>query len=350
MKRLFALIVSFVLLSVNVSILNSWDIQTTQTQKIYKIIRLSGLSELATLPENDIIPVFQFALPVVPDSEWEELRKKYDSSNVVKEMADSLRKKFTQEEIDALYDLLEPFERMEIEYEPNEAPVSNFDLTLKYLKGLDSLCSHINDAINWEQLDSILGKVSFQYIDSIVDEFSRKEAKPRNQKSQDSVPDSLAEHSLLSSIELWAKSAQQFIEAYKDYLSALQKLGEHQLQMWKGNKEFNKLLKDIGKRLQKLLKEFEKESKEFQKKYKIEAYKIQKEIEKLQKQMKQRGNKELLPDSLFEKQENGLKKYLQKSKELLDKYYRFFKEYRHFRKEFEKRILEDLKRRGFIQE
>lgn len=350
MKRLFVLIVSFILLSANVSMLHSWDIQPTRTQKIYKIIRLSGLSELATLPKNDIIPVLQFALPVVPDSVWQQLIEEYDSAGVVKEMADSLQKKFTQEEIDALYDLIEPFERMKIEYEPNELPIPNFDLTLKYFKGLDSLCSHINDTINWQQLDSILGRGSFRFIDSIVDEFFRREAKARKQKPKSSAPDSLAEHSLLSGIDLWAKATQQFIEAYKNYLNALQKLVEAQLQMWEDNKELEKLLKDMEKKLQKIQREFEKESKEFQKKYKREADKIQKEVEKWKKRMEQRKNKELLPDSLLQKYENGWEKHFQKLKELLDKYYRFFKEYRYFRKEFEKRILEDLKWRGFIQE
>jgi F0F1-type ATP synthase membrane subunit b/b' len=386
MKRLFALIVSFVLLSINVSILHSRDIQPTQIQKVYKIIRLSGLSELATLPNNDIIPVFQFALPSIPDSAWEQLRKKYDSSNIVKEMADSLHKKFTQEEIDALYDLLEPFERMKIEYESNESPISNFDLTLKYFKGLDSLWSLL-DNIDWQLLDSILAKSTllnsifgdstvlkftientYRFIDS-VEKLSKNGSKAkdtdkpttqvRKRKPKSSVPDSLVEHSLLSIIDLWAKATQQFIEAYKNYLNALQELVKAPSQIRKDNKEFDKFLKDIEKKLQRMGQELEKESKELQKKYEGEVDKIQKEIEKeiekLEKQMQQRENKmneelEPLPDSSFKKYENGWDKYFQKSKELFNKYYRFFKEYRYFRKELEKRILEDLKRRGFIQE
>lgn len=371
MERLFALIVSFVLLSSNVSILNSWDIQPTQIQKVYKIIRLSGLSELATLPNNDIIPVFQFALPSIPDSEWEQLRKKYDSSNVVKEMADSLRKKFTQEEIDGLYDLFEPFERMKIEYEPNESPISNFDLTLKYFKGLDSLWSLI-DKVDWKALDSILAKgilLNSIFGDSVTLKFMKKLSKKgskakdagksttrmEKQKAKSSVTDTLVEHRLLSVIDLWTKATQQFIGAYKDYLNVLLEHVKTQLQGKNDNKEFDKLLKEMEKKLQRIQKEFERKSKELQKKYQKEADKIQKELEKLEKRMEQRGNEineelEAMPDSLFEKYENGWDKYFQKSKELFDKYYRFFKEYRYFRKELEKRILEELKQRGFIQE
>ncbi len=211
--------------------------------------------------------------------------------------------------------------------------------------------------ILWNSLfgDSTVLKFTIEntsrFIDS-VEKLSKRGSKARKQKFKSSVPDSLVEHNLLSIIDLWAQATQQFIGAYKDYLSALQKLVKTQLQEKKDNKEFDKLLKDIEKKLQRIQKEFEKESKELQKKYKGEADKIQKEIEKLEKRMEQskNGKSELLPDSSFKKYENGWGKYFQKSKEPFDKYYRFFKEYRYFRKELEKRILEDLKQRGFIQE
>ncbi len=199
MKKLLVSVALFVLLSGSALTLRSLDTKLSRTQKVYKIVHLSGLSEIATIPSNDIIPTFQFAMPTIPETEWERLRKYYDSAKIVQDIAKSLLNEFTKEEIDRLYELIEPFGRMEIESEPDTSVFSNYDIALNYLGALDTIISLI-DKLIVANIDSLFnmglwkiylndsasfvvpnGKLSI-LIDSISQELIRREKAIKEKK------------------------------------------------------------------------------------------------------------------------------------------------------------------------
>lgn len=334
------------------SMLEAEPIKTDTSIK--KIIYQTGVNSLAYLPNHDIIPSFKDVMPIVPDSVWDELSRIFDTTSVLLDLEERINRSFLKNEIDCFAKLMDS---LIVNYKiPNDTfSLKNFDKLTWFFDSLDSLYN-------------VFAEDSSQQANK-TSEFASNKANKKVKRKLDSklrLADSLFLQSLTTSQKYFEKAIEEMLSAQKEFLKSLNSMMKYYFETNKDLfKEFllqEQRLKEREERLRphkqldsinrKLLQKFEQENKRMLKEFQEQRDKLLKELEDLKKQI-QKQNKEFF--GKLHKREFSQSKLTENkgnclNKELVEKIYKFSRKLLNLRKEYDSKILEELKRRGFIIE
>ncbi|MGQ9820073.1 MAG: hypothetical protein ACUVQ1_09170 [Candidatus Kapaibacteriales bacterium] len=325
-------------------------------ENVNKIIYQTGINSLIYLPSQDIIPSFRNVMPIVPDSVWGELSKIFDTTSVFLDLERRIKKEFPKIEIDCIAKLID------LLLSNTENPIDtsrpqNFDRTTWFFNSIDSL---LNVFDNIEGLGKDAGKTS--------DAFGKKTKRKEKAKIESplSSADSLFLQSLTTSQRYFEKALEEMLSAQKEYLKSLNSMVKYYLETNKDLfKEFllqaqrakereerlkpHKVLDSINR---KLLHQFEQKNKRTLEEFQEQKEKLLKELENLKNQL-QSQNKDfygkLRRGELYRSKPNQTEANCL-NKDLLKKLNKFLNKLLNFRKEYDQKILDELKQRGFIIE
>lgn len=344
---------SFAITCTYLSLLLEAKPKNTETY-IDKIIYQTGINSLTYLPSQDIIPSFKDVMPIVPDSVWDELSKIFDTTSVLADLKERINREFLKIEIDCIAKLIDSlFDNYDIHNDP--LYLKNFDRLTWFFDSLDS---------HYKVFEEDSSKQADKTSDSTPKKTNKK-VKPKLD-SKLRPADSLLLQSLTTSQKYFKKAMEEMLLAQKEFLKFLNSMMEYYFETNKGLfKEFllqEQRIKEPEERLtphkeldpinRKLLQQFDQENKRILKEFQNQIDTLLKELENLKNQILKQ-NKEFFgrlhragfhKSKPTEAEENCL------NGDLVKKINNFFHKLLNLRKEYDSKILGELKRRGFIVE
>lgn len=335
--------------------------------KVYKLIYQTGINSLAYLPSLDIIPSLEPMMPIVPDSVWEDLKKMFDTTKVLAELADRVSREFNEKELDCISILIDSV-LDKIEMRIDTSNLLNFQKLTMFFSILDSLPKILENSLKLKlEFDVNNGSAEsrFDEEDSTQDTLKTKsnERSPKTKRSPES-------ESFLQSLRLnkqiWEKAVKEMFSAQKELLKSLNALLKYYLetnkdlfkefllqeQRFRQRQQRLRPKKQLDSASRELLKLYEEENKKLLKEFQEQKDKLLKELENLNKEMKKQS-KEYYEKNRQEKPIGTVKEKIEGScfdKELFNKARKFFYGLLNLRKEYDSKILNELKRRGYLVE
>lgn len=333
----------------------SLEAKPKKTNKnVNKIIYKTGINSLTYLPSQDIIPSFKDVMPIVPDSVWDEILQIFDTTALLLDLEERINREFSKIEIDCIAKFIDPL-------------LINFDILsdTSYLRNFNKLTCFFN------LLDSLYNAFeedSSQKANKTSNSTSKKTNKKAKRKLDSKLQptDSLLLQSLTTSQKYFEKGLEEMLSVQKEFLKSLNSMMKYYFETNKDifkefllqeqrRKELEEKLKPhkmLDSTNRKLLQQFEQENKRMLKEFQEQKNKLLKELENLKNQI-QKQNKafydRLHRGDFFQSKptktnENCL------NKDLFGKMNNFFHKLLNLRKEYDKKILDELRRRGFIVE
>lgn len=335
----------------------SLEAKPKKTKKnINKIIHQTGINSLTYLPSQDIIPSFKDVMPIVPDSVWDELSKIFDTTAVLLDLEERINREFNKIEIDCIAKFIDSL-------------VINFDILsdTSYLRNFDKLTWFFNSLDSLSKVFDNIGDFS-KKADKTSDSTSKKTNKKAKRKLDSKLrpTDSLLLQSLTTNQKYFEKGFKEMLSAQKEFLKSLNSMMKYYFETNKDifkefllqeqrRKELEEKLKPhklLDSTNRKLLQQFEQENKRMLREFQEQKDKLLKELKNLKNQI-QKQNKafydriyrgDFFQSKPTETKENCL------NKDLFEKINNFFHKLLNLRKEYDKKILDELRRRGFIVE
>ncbi len=331
MKRMFPLLISLLLIVTPIALSSA----KSPKNNLSKLAIVTGLDQFAALPTKMIIPSFKFAMPTIPNNEWEKITSAYDSAKIYRNILDQMEQQFSQQEIDFLVKAFKPIEYLKFSAAYNETEFLRYSISLRYLELLETYSKDKRlSTADFAFVDEYLQKTESQqspiasflnsFLDTIKNEFELKEVAYQNPRSTKSRTPKAKKDTLTKklnninrnyndSLKIITKKLKSEIDSL---INTLRDIGERNRKLAEEYRlKSERYLYEGKQQLENLQKEIDKDFRELQKKYDKEFNEIRKEIEKLLeetkkmiKEFQEDYERELFPNQNDKKDDSQKKK------------------------------------------
>lgn len=337
--------------------------------KIQSLIYRSGINSLAYIPSYDIIPQLKSVMPSIPDSVWFDIARIYDTTNVIKDLEKRMKTMFNNSELDCLARLFDS--ELEIVGKLGDtASLIDFNRLTATYKMLDSISHFIQDTLglNLNMDSSFIARgnknKAEKNSDNKTDRARKKVRSSRKEKALSSA-DSMLIQSLEFISKYFEKASQRMMSAQKELLKSLNAGMKYYLeinkdlfkeyllqeQRFRQREQKEKPRKNLDSVNRQLYQRFTEETKKLLEEFQKQREKLLDEIEKqnrsMQKQLKNWIDSLYHNESFIRPKNEGINCI---DRNFFEKTHKFYYGLLKFRNEYDKKILEELKRRGFIVE